>query len=72
MQERIDLENRVSAEVESVARKGESYYILIVNPKDSDYIQEKLKENGFKCGVVSTAENADHEFVHIKVCWWDE
>ena len=72
-QERIDLENRVSAEIEKAAKEGESTCIVPVNPKDSDYIQDKLKENGFKCDMLSPVDRhvLDDNFIHIKIWWWD-
>ena len=70
-QERITLENNVSKWVEDAAREGKYSCIVVADPKDSDYIFEKLKENGFKCEVVPMATQFGKENgVHIKV-WWD-
>jgi hypothetical protein len=69
-QERIALENEVSAEVEKAARQGEYCCIITADPDDVGYIQEKLKENGFKCEVVPMATQfGKGNDVNIKV-WW--
>ena len=69
-QERITLENNVSKWVEDSARQGEYSCIIVADPRDSDYIQAKLKENGFECEVVPMGTRyGEANDVHIKVYW---
>ena len=69
-QERITLENNVSKWVEDAARKGDYSCIIGADPDDVGYIQEKLKENGFKCEVVPMGTRyGEANDVHIKVFW---
>lgn len=67
-QERITLENNVSKWVEDAAKEGKYSCIVEADPKDSDYIIEKLQENGFKCEVAPMGSRYG-ENIHIKVCW---
>ena len=68
-QERIALENKVSAEIEKAARKGYSDTGLLVEYQDEEFIIQKLQNAGFQIGKIR--EMSDKKYNSIDVSWID-
>lgn len=66
-QERIALENKVSAEVEKAASQGLYSISMSVDSQDKDYIIEKVQLEGFQVGnIFKLSDNAHYS---VEIMW---
>ena len=66
-QERIALENKVSAEVEKAARNGKYKVMLSIDYQDKDYIIEKVQSYGFQVGNVCKRDEST--LYSVEIMW---